>query len=177
MMQEPRHCPLPDRILIGNILNELKQAVLVYTEAALHAETSASRRMFQQLAQDAMMKYEQLDAMADQHRLSGADAAPVSRPRVQQVARLAAETASNLRQLVNARLTSRQIPYYIHADAAKPPEFMLPREAPFTASTVPLEPNTKQEEAAEKKTEQKRGRKAKAAASAAEAPTNSESQL
>lgn len=177
MMQETRHCPLPDRFLVGNVLSGLKQAVQVYTEAALEAATPASRRMFQQLAHDAMMKFEQLESMAEQHRLFDAADVPVSQLRVQQVSRLAAETASHLRQLVNARLSGRHIPQYTNTATVKPPEFMLPHEVPFAVPAGPFEPDTKQEEAAEKKALPKRGRKAKGVPSAVEAEVNSESHL
>ncbi|MCI3923337.1 hypothetical protein MO973_24225 [Paenibacillus sp. TRM 82003] len=72
-----RRSELPDHVLGGAILAELKAAAIAYTEAALDAASPDTRRIFERLAGDSARRYEQLLAILQQNRLAAADyAAP-----------------------------------------------------------------------------------------------------
>ena len=83
---------LPDAALAGAILGELRQAVLMYMEAALEATTPDVRRLFERLGYDAARKHELLASMMRQHGLLE-PGFPAPAPEVQRAASRAAEAA------------------------------------------------------------------------------------
>ena len=83
---------LPDAALAGAILGELRQAVLMYMEAALEATAPDVRRLFERLGYDAARKHELLASMMRQHGLLE-PGFPAPAPEVQRAASRAAEAA------------------------------------------------------------------------------------
>ncbi|HZG87459.1 spore coat protein [Paenibacillus sp.] len=88
---------LPDAVLAGAILGELRQAVLMYMEAALEATTPDVRRLFERLGYDAARQHELLSSMMRQHALLE-PGFPAPAQEVQRAASRAAEAARAVTQ-------------------------------------------------------------------------------
>lgn len=87
-----RRGDLPDHVLGGAILAELKSAAIAYTEAALDAASPEARRAFERLAGDSARRYGQLLAILQQNRLAAAEDAALPQE-MQREARRAADVA------------------------------------------------------------------------------------
>lgn len=168
-LQPLRHGTLlPDRMLAGIILAELKQAAMGYTEAALAAASAEVRRVFEWLAFDTARKHEQLRVIMQQNGLlEQGFAAPA-----QEVRRTAERCRAALRGLQRPMASPPPIPSFRpYMDGWRPPqsapglpEFALPHMPPsavFAAPPAPQQPVEKPPEAKEE-APPKRGRRPKA---------------
>jgi chemotaxis protein histidine kinase CheA len=127
---QSRHCELPDRILAGAILGELKQAALEYTEAALEATTPDVRRAFERLAYDTSRKHEQLSSIMLQNQLNEpAFAAP--QQEIQREAQRSSALAQSLQQYVKGQLAPQVPAFNSYMSGQQRP--MAPTGAMYTA--------------------------------------------
>lgn len=135
----------------GIILDELRQAAIRYTEAALDSTSPAVQRCFERLARDAANRHELLQAIMLQNRLLEPDAA-ASAGDVDRAADRAAAMAQSLRRSARRGPTPTPSPgpspaqaasaggfptgmpvpgASLYASAPRPPEFALPRQGAF----------------------------------------------